>query len=241
MAAGAPARARRGGRPSRQQSAQLRERILDTATRHFLARGYGATSIDAVARDARISKRTFYARFDDKTALFAAVVHRIIDGLRPPRGLPSFGGSGLREILRRLAALILRAALAPDAIALHRLIVAEAPRFPQLAAALAAEGSTQEAIRLIAGILEREARAGGIALRDPRFAAEQFLYMVMTIPQRRAAGLGTPMTAAELGRWARDVVDLFLAGCRGAARGGLTAPPARPAAVPARRRRVRRA
>lgn len=241
MGAGAAARPRRGGRPSRQQSAALRARILDTATRHFLAQGYGATSIDAIARDARISKRTFYDRFDGKPALFAAVVHHIIERLRPPQGLPSFGRAGLDEVLRRLAALILRAALAPDALALHRLMVAEAPRFPQLAAALDAEGSTQEAIGLIAGVLEREARAGRLELRDPRFAAEQFLYMVMTIPQRRAAGLGTPMTAAELDRWARDVVDLFLDGCRGAARGGLTPPRGRPAAAPARPPRARRA
>lgn len=227
MAAGPAARPRRGGRPSRQQSAELRERILDTATRHFLALGYGATSIDAIARDARISKRTFYDRFDDKPALFAAVIHRIIDRLRPPQGVPSFGRAPLDEVLRRLAALILRAALAPEAIALHRLIVAEAPRFPQLAAALDAEGSTQEAIALIAGLLERESRAGALVLRDPRFAAEQFLHMVMTIPQRRAAVLGKPMTAAELDRWARDVVELFLGGCRGAA-GASRASAARP-------------
>jgi AcrR family transcriptional regulator len=237
LTAGPAARPRRGGRPSRQQSAELRERILDTATRHFLAQGYGATSIDAIARDAGISKRTFYDRFDDKPALFAAVIHRIIDRLRPPQGVPSFGRVGLEEILRRLAGLILRAALAPEAIALHRLIVAETPRFPQLAAALDAEGSTQEAIAFIAGLLEREARAGRLAIKKSRFAAEQFLFMVMTIPQRRAAGLGTPMTAAELDRWGRDVVELFLGGCRGAPRASRESP----APTPARPRRARRA
>ncbi len=235
MSSGAAARPRRGGRPSRQQSAELRERILDTATRHFLARGYGATSIDAIARDAHISKRTFYDRFDDKPDLFAAVVHRIIERLRPPQGVPSFGRAKLEEVLRRLAAMILRAALAPEAIALHRLIVAEAPRFPQLAAALEAEGSTREAIALIASLLEREKQAGALVVHDPRFAAEQFLHMVMTIPQRRAAGLGAPMTAPELDRWGRDVVELFLAGCRGASGVSRT----RPAAT--QPRRIRRA
>src|SRR5947209_19814422 len=53
---------RRGGRPSREQAALLGERILDTATELFLAEGYGATSIEAIAQRAGISKRTFYHR-----------------------------------------------------------------------------------------------------------------------------------------------------------------------------------
>ena len=206
---------RRGGRPSRDEAVQLSNRILDAATDLFFARGYGATSIEAVAQRARISKRTFYHRFDDKPALFAAVVHRIIDRLRPAAGLPSFASAPLEEILRALAGLILRAALSPEAIALNRLIVAESARFPELAAAVTAEGSTQAAIRMIEGLLERERSAGRLAFAETAFAAEQFLWMVMTVPQRRATGLGVPMAPADLDAWARKVVALFLDGCRG--------------------------
>jgi hypothetical protein len=39
--------------------------------------------------------------------------------------------------------------------------------------------------------------------------------MVTALPQRRALGLGTPMTSAEVDAWSRDVVNLFLNGCRG--------------------------
>src|SRR5580765_2914612 len=141
----------RGGRPSRQQAARLGDRILDAATHLFLSHGYGVTSIEAVARRARVSKRTFYHRFDDKPALFVAVVHRIIDGLRPPADMPLLEGD-LDEILRRLAGLILRAALSPQAIALNRMIVAESGRFPRLAAVTT--GAAEEASRLIASILE---------------------------------------------------------------------------------------
>ena len=114
----------RGGRPSRTQSEQLGERILDAATHLFLSLGYGATSIEAVARRARISKRTFYHRFENKPALFAAVVNRIIARLRPPADVPLLEGTNVDEILQRLAGIILRAALSAQAIALHRLIVA---------------------------------------------------------------------------------------------------------------------
>ena len=210
--AAALAGASRGGRPSRQQAAQLGERILNAATHLFLSHGYGATSIEAVARRARISKRTFYHRFPDKPALFVAVVHRIIEGLRPPADIPLLEGD-LQEILRRLAGLILHAALSPQAIALNRLIVAESGRFPRLAAVTT--GATDEAIRLIAGILEGEVRAKRLALTNPTFAAQQFLYMIIALPQRRAMGFGASMASAEIDAWAGDVVNLFLNGCRG--------------------------
>ena len=206
---------RRGGRPSRAASEQLGERILDVATDSFLAHGYGATSIEAVARRARISKRTFYHRFENKPALFGAVVHRIIDRLRPPAHVPLLDGADLEDILNGLAKLILRAALSPQAIALHRLIVAESARFPELAQVVALQGATTEAINLIAGLLERETHAGNLALRNPVFAAQQFLYMVIAVPQRRAMGLGAQMTPGEIDAWAHDVVLLFLNGCHG--------------------------
>jgi TetR/AcrR family transcriptional repressor of mexJK operon len=206
---------RRGGRPSREASEQLGELILDAATELFLTHGFGATSIEAVAQRVRISKRTFYHRFSDKPALFAAVVHRIIKRLRPASDIPLIEEADLQTVLERLATLILRAALSPQAIALHRLIVAESARFPDLAEVLAREGATEEAIALIAGTLDRELKARRLKLEDTIFAAQQFLQMVIALPQRRAMGLGAPMSKRELAEWPRKVADLFLNGCRG--------------------------
>src|SRR5579863_9080185 len=109
---------RRTGRPSSEHAPRLRDRILDAGEKLFFAMGYGATSIEAVAQRAGISKRTFYHRFDDKAALFAAVIHRLIEQARPPPGVPLLEGTALPQILRRLAGLLLRAALDPQAIAL---------------------------------------------------------------------------------------------------------------------------
>lgn len=205
----------RGGRPTRSEAEQLRERILDAATTLFFTAGYGATTIEGVVRRARVSKRTFYHRFDDKSALFGAVIQRTISRLRPPAQVPLLDGEDLQGILVRLARLILGAAVSAPAIALHRVIVAESARFPKLAAAVAAQGGAEEAIKLVAGLLEREARAGRITVDAPVFAAQQFLHMVITWPQSRAMGLGKPMTRAELDAWAAKAVNLFLNGCRG--------------------------
>ena len=205
---------RLGGRPSRETSEQLGALILDAATELFLTHGFGATSIEAVAQRVRISKRTFYHRFEDKPALFAAVVHRIIERLRPSTGIPLIEGADAQVTLERLAALSLRAALSPQAIALHRMIVAESARFPELAVVVTREGATEEAIKLIAGLLEREAKVGRLKRVESVFAAHQFLQMVIGLPQRRAMGLGAPMSKRELTAWPRKVVDLFLNGCR---------------------------
>jgi AcrR family transcriptional regulator len=209
------AKTRRGGRPSRTDALRLGERILEVATELFLAEGYGSTTIEAVAARAGISKRTFYHRFDDKAALFAAVVHRIIEQLRPPPGVPLVEGATLHDILRRIAGLILRAALSPRALALHRLVTAESARFPKLLRLVDAESATQEAKALIGNLLAREVREPRFSAEARAFAAEQFLVMVVAQPQRRAMGLGTPLTATELDAWAENVVILFLNGCRG--------------------------
>ncbi len=203
----------RRGRPSRAGALLLGQRILAAATELFLAEGYGATSIEAVAERARISKRTLYDRFEDKPALFAAVVHGIIEQIRPAPNVPLVVGATLAEIMRRLAQFMLSAALAPEALALHQLINAESARFPQLAQAVAGDAGNQEAINLIASLLARELPES--TADDREFAAAQFIYMVVTIPRRRALGYGSPMTAQEVEEWAGKVVSLFLDGCRG--------------------------
>ncbi|HME41081.1 MAG TPA: TetR/AcrR family transcriptional regulator [Steroidobacteraceae bacterium] len=205
----------RGGRPSRADALALQGRILEAATELFLAEGYESTTIEALAGRAGISKRTFYHRFDDKPMLFAAVVHQIIEQIRPPAGVPLIEGVTLRDVLRRLAMMILNAALSPQALALHRLVMSESARFPELVRAVTGEGSTREATTLISDLLARELRESQLSAADRAFAAEQFIFMVVTVPQRRAMGYGAAMTAAELAVWAEKSVDLFLHGCCG--------------------------
>ncbi len=206
---------RRGGRPSRSAAQQLRNRILEVATELFLIEGYGSTSIEGVAARAGVSKRTFYHRFDNKEALFAAVVHRIVEQIRPPPEIPLLQGANLEEVLYRLAGIILQAALSPQALALHRLISAESARFPHLADAVYNGPAKHEALNLISGLLARDLPGAGLTSNLQRFAAEQFLQMIVVVPQRRCMGVDSPMTAKELDAWARSTVRLFLGGCRG--------------------------
>jgi AcrR family transcriptional regulator len=204
---------RAGGRPSRAEAERIGEQILAVATEMFLAQGYGATSIEAIAQRLRISKRTFYHRFNDKAALFEAVVRGIVGRLRPAEFSQLFTGGSVEEILLRLGNLALKAAVAPQGIALQRLIIAEVTRFPELAAIAAGEGTRHAAVTAIARLLMQALPPPSLPEEEARFAAEQFLQMIITLPQRSAMGLGPKMSEEDHRLWVRRTVTLFLQGC----------------------------
>ena len=203
-----------GGRPSRLESAQLSDRILDVATMLFLNDGFGATSIEAVAKRAGISKRTFYHRFTGKEMLFEAVVRRLVERWTPSFDTAMLEAPSLAEGLRRTAEYMLKVALTPEALALHRMVIAESSRSPALARVLHELGQAA-GVERVARHLETRIANGEIRAIDPRFAAEQFILMVVTGPRRRALGLGTPLSPAGLTEWIDQTVTLFLQGCGG--------------------------
>ena len=202
----------RGGRPTAAAAALLGDAIIDVATAAFLSDGYAATSIEAVAKQARVGKRTLYARFTDKEALFGAVLERLMArwlGSADAAPMPEGFEPGLIALAERMLAV----ALQPEALALHRLMVSEAVRFPQIPQMLRTAGTAQGTAR-VAALLAAEIAAGRLPPQDLAFAAEQFMDLVLSGPRRRALGLGTPLDAAQVADWARRSVALFLNGCR---------------------------
>ncbi|MDE2152823.1 MAG: TetR family transcriptional regulator [Betaproteobacteria bacterium] len=214
----APA-ASRGGRPSREAAAQLGERILDAAMELMLEQGYGATSIEAVAARAGVSKRTFYHRFADKAALVQAVVARVVERARPPLAArPSTpaqapapeGLEGLRRSLHEFGSHTLRAALSPQVLALYRLIIGESHRFPDLLRAVALSGGRAQAVRTLVDTMCRQLPQ--LPPAQAEFAAQQFLQMLVSLPQLRAMGIGDAMSEPECELWVSQTVDLLLDG-----------------------------
>ncbi|MBS0560328.1 MAG: TetR/AcrR family transcriptional regulator [Proteobacteria bacterium] len=196
---------RRGGRPSREEAPQITERVIEAATVLFLRDGYGATSLEAVAAAAGVSKRTLYARFSGKAALLQVSVARLVARWLPPFDAEIGQAQGLEATLLAAARVMLATALAPEALALHRLVIGEIARFPELAEVMREAGAHVGVLRLA----EAMAR-GGIA--DPQWAAEQFMALVLSVPQRRAMGLGPPLDADAQADWAARCVALFLRG-----------------------------
>lgn len=69
-----------GGTLREAQTALTEQRIVAAATELFLADGYVATTLEAVARQARVAARTVYVRFGTKAALLKRVVDVAIVG-----------------------------------------------------------------------------------------------------------------------------------------------------------------
>lgn len=206
----------RGGRPTREESERTEGRILDVATALFFRQGFAATSMEQVAGCTRIAKRTLYMRFRDKAALFRGVVDRQVNGWRGSFEVSATAPETLPAALEEAARGILRVALEPAALALHRMVVAEAERFPELATTLA--GISTAGVEWVAALLARFPEGARLAPEDRMFVAEQFLLMVVSGPRRRALGLGQPLNQAGLARWAERSVELFLNGLKGSGR-----------------------
>lgn len=202
-----------GGRPSQAETGQIETRILDAACDLFFSEGYGATSIDALATKACVSKRTFYDRYKDKPDVFRAVVKHVIGNMRPANADTLFAPGKLEDVLERVAIAMMNIMLSAPLISLHRLLLAEAPRFPELVQLVYEEGTRQEAVERIALLLSQEAKLKRITLNNPAFIAEQFVMMVIGAPQRRLMmGLAKPMTPRETKEWALNTTGFFLNG-----------------------------
>jgi len=205
-----------GGRPRAADAALLGDRIVEAAAVLFLRDGYARTSIEAVAASAGVSKRTLYARFDGKGAVFLAVVRLLIRNWLLDLEESVERAVTLEEALLAASRQTLAIALTPAALALHTLVMAEVMRVPEMAAALREGGANVGVIRLTALLL---GHAPHLTAAEAAFAAEQFQAMVVIGPQRRAMGLGPPLDEAARDQWCRDSVALLLQGLPRAASG----------------------
>jgi TetR/AcrR family transcriptional repressor of mexJK operon len=203
---------RLGGRPTAEAAALLETTILDNATAAFLAGGYAATTIEAVARTCGVAKRTIYARWSGKPALFRTVLGRLMAKWMSNAGDWEEADS-LEAALDQASDRILAIALTPEAVALHRLLIAESARFPELPLMLHQAGAGEGAKR-IAALLDRAIARGILPPRDTAFVAEQFLHLVLAGPQRRALGLGLALDERQTLVWRKAAVALFLTGIK---------------------------
>jgi TetR/AcrR family transcriptional repressor of mexJK operon len=168
----APLRAMSVSPAVRMASAPKHDAILDAARRVFLREGYSA-SMDLVAAEAGVSKQTVYNHFGSKEGLFRAIVDHVsgelLDVLVERDRARADPATTLEAIARRFLKLL----LTPSHLALHRMLVAEAPRFPDLAREIYVGGPARAANEL-ALYLVQESRTGTLAVADPALAAEQF-------------------------------------------------------------------
>ncbi|MHA7132794.1 TetR/AcrR family transcriptional regulator [Oerskovia turbata] len=214
-AASSPTAARRPGRPRESERAARRAELLDVAIQIFGARGYGSTTIEAVASAAGATKRTIYQHFTDKAGLFVAAVEsqhaheHVIAG----------------EDLESLATRIVHTLHGDQAVTLHRLVIAEAPQFPDLAEAFYAHGPASSigalAEHLAAHLAGRDGERNdglrgdepGAAVDEPTRSTAEALYTLLLgeAHRRRLLGLAPAPSLAQAREHARAALRVTLA------------------------------
>jgi AcrR family transcriptional regulator len=160
-------------------SPEKRAQILVGATAVFAADGYEGASMARIASVAGVSKGTLYNYFDSKAALFTAYVGEKCDQfLAQTFDIANLDGDPA-EVLRGIGTRMVRMMLSDAGLAIYRVVIAEAAKFPELARGFFEAGPAR-AIGFMADWLAEETRRGRLAVPDPAFAAEQFFNLCQT-------------------------------------------------------------
>ena len=200
----------RRGRPTRHEARALEDRVRQAALDAFVAEGFAGTTMASVAAAAGITKRTLYAKYPDKEALFAAVIPWGLAQM-PVRDLAVVAPDGdLGTALRTLGLAVVARLVDPHAVRLRRLAVLESHRFPEFARHADADlrrQSVRPVIDLLAGHVDR----GDVVVEDLDLAADLFIAMVAGA-STILADMGVTRTPDEEARHVDHAVRLFLSG-----------------------------
>jgi len=122
------------GRPKAADVEARNAELVQTAGQLFLKKGYTGVSLETIAREARVAVRTIYVKFGGKAGLLMAVLGSrrerffvdrcLADDMRP-----------LREVIDDFARDFYDLLVEPDAIAMQRVVIAEAGSDRELAQA----------------------------------------------------------------------------------------------------------
>jgi TetR/AcrR family transcriptional regulator, mexJK operon transcriptional repressor len=206
-----PPTARRQPRPHRDD---VRRAILGATLQLYLEKGYAGTNTDEIAALSSVSKQTIYRQFSDKDHLVREAILSLIAAAED-QGAESFEAlaesDDIRRDLRVFAKQHLRDVIQPDIMRMRRRIIAEVDRFPDVAKAWY-EAAPKRAHELLAACFERLQERGLLRMADPLIAAEQFNWLILSIPMNRAMFDAASVTdTSRHADYAEAAVDVFLA------------------------------
>ncbi len=213
MDATTPRSSIRAGRPTREQAEARHAQLLDSALDHFLEKGFERATIEAIADSVNMTKRTVYARYPDKAALFRAAVRMAIERLCVPKEQIRAAVVGdIEQTLTNIAWLRVSRVMTPNGLKLQRIINTESHRFPDIFMTYY-DVAAYPVIDFLAKFLTKETRAGRLSIAEPEMAAGVFMSMVVSGPVRIIVS-GNYMTPEEIARRIGFAIRLFLDGAR---------------------------
>lgn len=174
---------RKRGRPTQDERVERRTQILEAALPVFLEYGFGDTTVDQLAAAARVTKRTLYNYFGNKAGLFTEMQRRLAATVS--------GDAPAHDTLASLATRIVLRLHSAEMIGLHRLVIAESLRFPDLATILYENGDLRHIARL-ADLIQAEWGPGASSSAEALFSL-----LLGEDYRRRLLGLIGPATTEE--------------------------------------------
>ncbi|UBT80458.1 TetR/AcrR family transcriptional regulator [Pseudomonas amygdali] len=198
------------------KGAQRIEDLTSAAAELFLERGFEAVAVDDLISRVGGSRSNVYTHFGGKEGLFEAAMLKVcaemaeplerlhIEELDPERVLPSFGSE------------LVKIALSPRTLAVHRMLTTEGGRFPKVAQTML-QSSYLKSLGLLARWIESQQQKPHARLTDDvpaQALAEQFFSMVTNdIKLRAIVGLvQTPLPEAAIDVIVSRAVRTFLRG-----------------------------
>ncbi|HZZ89116.1 MAG TPA: TetR/AcrR family transcriptional regulator [Caulobacteraceae bacterium] len=190
-----------------------RRMILDVASEVFLAQGYAATSMSEIAAKLGGSKGTLYNYFRSKEELFSAFITEACQGRAAAffDPLPPIGeGRSVRESLIELGFSLLSFLQTDELIAVHRVIVAEVGRFPEIGRMFYEAGPQRGEVRF-AQYFRAAMEAGRLPPDDPAVAGQRLKDLVLSdVYLRMLWGVLARPSDEALREHVEHSVDIFL-------------------------------
>lgn len=201
------------GRPQVRSDEETRLLVIEAASGKFQSMGYAAACVSDIAQDAGVSTKTLYRLFPAKTDIFESVVADRIQRFTLEVDTSLLPLQDIATSLEHLLVAYGRLTLDPETIAINKLVVSEADRFPEIATAFYRRAILGTA-RVIEGWIAASTNRGEIVVDDVQIAAG-VLRGMMTMDPQRAAMLGQrlPPDDREICARAKICAGIFLRGC----------------------------
>jgi TetR/AcrR family transcriptional regulator of autoinduction and epiphytic fitness len=187
-----------------------RQAILRAAADQFRSFGFEASSMDRIAAEAGVSKRTVYNHFPGKEELFAETLVQLFHSSAASQDVPYRADTPLREQLGAMVALKAGAMAEPDFLALARVAIAEAVHAPERVRPIVARMGERE--QGVTAWIRAAQADGRLKAGDPEFATALLQGQVKALAFWPQVTMGAPpLTPAQQAALVEAVVSMFLA------------------------------
>lgn len=120
------------GRPRNCDLEAREDNLLSTAAALFIEKGYSGTSLELIAREARVAVRTIYIKFGGKTGLLSALITRGCARYAAHLGDLASDTRPLLIVMTDFGMRFLELVSAPESIMLQRMVISESHCNPEL-------------------------------------------------------------------------------------------------------------